>query len=54
MGLYLKVLLSGIISGDIVDISNIYTTDFIDIYVGTNKLMYINKIIRHIHFVVLR
>jgi hypothetical protein len=37
-------IILGTISGDIVDISNIYTSTFNDIYVGTNKLMYINTI----------
>ncbi|MEI6598746.1 MAG: hypothetical protein WCL22_06925, partial [bacterium] len=36
--------ITGIYSGDIVDISNIYTSNFIDPNVGNNKLMYINQI----------
>ena len=36
--------ISGIYLGDQVDISNIYTSNFNDINVGTNKIMYINNI----------
>ena len=36
--------ISGIIYGDIVDISNIYTTNFIDTYVGNTKTVFINYV----------
>ncbi len=36
--------ISGIYNGDIVDISNIYTSNFIDIHAGINKLIYINDV----------
>ena len=36
--------LSGIINGDIIDISNIFIINFIDKNVGINKLVYIDQI----------
>ena len=36
--------ISGIYPGDIVDISNIYTSNFVDINTGLSKLIYINNV----------
>jgi hypothetical protein len=43
-GTLLSYSLSGIITGDIVDISNIYQVNFSDIYIGNNKTVYVTNL----------